>query len=396
MATVDPRRRRRGGLNLFLALALVVGAVAGALILLVWRDDILEAFLDPEIPYAVYKPPPAPDYRLPSAWALIPGALHPGDPPVDVFFIHPTTFDGGRDWNGPIGDRRALKMLRDVMLPNYAGPFGEVGRVFAPLYRQASLYTSLTLFDDAIEARQFAYLDVRSAFTRFLERMGPDRPFILAGVEQGGGLAARLLRNVIAPDAVLRNRLAAAYLIETVAPADEFGPESAVPACRNAEEPGCVVAWVSTRRLDFIRADRIAKRGRVWNDEGRLVDLGGRTILCVNPLLGRIGDDTASDRLNQGAANATDIEWGVRPGLMARQVGAACRRGILRVDQARSSLLRPSGSWADRLRVAPFNLFWADIRDDARRRSAAWAKRASHPASLEPPSTGQSKSALRL
>ena len=27
----------------------------------------------------------------------------PSDPPADVFFVGPTTFDGGRDWNGPVG-----------------------------------------------------------------------------------------------------------------------------------------------------------------------------------------------------------------------------------------------------------------------------------------------------
>ena len=39
------------------------------------------------------------------------------------------------------------------MLPNYAGPFARLGRIFAPRYRQASLYTLMTLRDDAREAR---------------------------------------------------------------------------------------------------------------------------------------------------------------------------------------------------------------------------------------------------
>src|SRR5204863_308586 len=80
----------------------------------------------------------------------------------------------------------------EVMAPNYIGPFVSVGRVFAPKYRQASLYTQLTLRDDAREARQFAYGDVREAFRSYLNHDNGGRPFLIVGVEQGGTLALRL------------------------------------------------------------------------------------------------------------------------------------------------------------------------------------------------------------
>ncbi len=360
-------------------LALVVAAI--------WRDDILEALLDPKIPYAVYKPSPAPDYRSPSAWALPPGYPANAAGPADVFFVHPTTFDGGRDWNGPITDRASLRTLRRVMLPNYAGPFAALGRLYAPLYRQASLYTSLTLFDDAIEARQFAYNDVLAGFRRFRELSSADRPLIVVGVEQGGVLAARLLRDEIAPDPILRRRLVAAYLIDTTVPADEYTVASVVPACAIASQMGCVLAWMPVDRLDFVRAERIRQRTRVWNRDGHLVSLAGREILCVNPVLGRATNERAEARSNVGAANATGLELGVRPGFMARQVSANCVGGILRVSRPRSQSLSPAGSWADRLKEPPFNLFWGDLEADASRRLAAWeADRGAHAASPAPAS----------
>jgi hypothetical protein len=368
-------RRRARGLWLIvpLGLALVLGLAA----LLIWRDDILEALLDPELPFTVYRPPAPPDYDRPASWALAPGPLKRGDPPADVFFVHPTTFDGGRNWNGPIGARRADRLLFRVMLPNYAGPFAAVGRVFAPRYRQASLYTSLTLFDDAIEAREFAYGDVRAAFAAFQTRIGPDRPFIIVGVEQGGSLAARLIRDEIAPRPALRSHMAAAYLIETVVPAADYEPTGGArgggaPACGARDHAGCVVAWISAPWLDFGRAQRIMTRALVWNAKGDLVGLDGRAPLCVNPLLGAASDADAPPRLNRGAANATGLEWGARPGFMARQVGARCAGGILRVTRPRSALLRPSGDWAERLRAAPYNLFWADLEADSQARVAAW------------------------
>jgi hypothetical protein len=213
---------RFGSLRVWPVVSIGLLIVLLAAAVMIWWGDILQALLDPELPYAVYKPPPAPVYDHASSWALSPGPLRPDDPPVDVFFVHPTTFDGGRNWNGPIGDRASLRVLNRVMLPNYAGPFAAIGRVFAPLYRQASLYTSLTLFDDAIEARAFAYGDVRAAFRTFETRLGRDRPFILVGVEQGGTLASRLLREEIEASPRMRRRLVAAYLIEAAVPADDY------------------------------------------------------------------------------------------------------------------------------------------------------------------------------
>jgi hypothetical protein len=244
--------------------------------------------------------------------------------------------------------------------------------VFAPRYRQASLYTSLTLFDDALEAREFAYGDVRAAFDEYLRDFSGGRPFIIVGVEQGGVLASRLLSEVITPDPRLKRRLVAAYLQETIVPADEFGPDSMIPACDRRDEAGCVLAWISIRRGDFPRALRLHHRTVVWNDRGRLVGLNGRQPLCVNPLLGGVGDMDAPPRLNLGAANASGLEWGATPGFMTRQVGAACVGGILSVTRPRSASLRPSGGWPERLRAAPYNLFYADIEADARARVAAW------------------------
>jgi hypothetical protein len=369
------RRRLRFWLALGVA-ALVVLVIATVLI---WRDDILEALLDPQVPYIVYKPPPAPDFAKAEAWDQLPAAGEASAGSVDVFFVHPTTFDGGKNWNGPVDDRAAGALYARDMAPNYAAPFARAGRVFAPRYRQASLYTSLTVFDDAIEAREFAYGDVRAAFDHYLVHMSAGRPFILVGVEQGGLLAARLLGEEIAGHPELQHRLVAAYLIETVVPAAAFGPTAPVPACSRRDQAGCVVAWISARQGDFPRVISILTRSKVWSAGGRLVNLAGAPVLCVNPLLGADSDADAPPRLNLGAANATGLEWGARPGFMVRQVGARCVGGILRVTRPRSASLLPHGSWADRLRSPDYNLFWADLEADSLARTAAWRRNLTPP-----------------
>ena len=117
--------------------AAVIGLATFALAY--WREDIVKASLDPKQPFQTYTPPPAPDYEGPAAWYLGPDT--PAVRPLaDVFFVHSTTFDGGKDWLGAIQDRTAARLVSHSVVPNFAGPFSGVGRVFAPRYRQASLY----------------------------------------------------------------------------------------------------------------------------------------------------------------------------------------------------------------------------------------------------------------
>lgn len=348
--------------------AFLVLAVAAAVF---YRDDILRTALDPHTPYQIYKPPPAPDYSRREAWALMPtDPTAGGARPVDVFFVHPTTYNGGGNWNAPIGSNSANAVLIRTMLPNYAGPFVRVGRIFAPRYRQASLYTRLTLREDAREARQFAYGDVQAAFRVFIARYNNGRPFVLVGVEQGGEMAARLLRDEVAANPELRKRLVAAYLIDTVVPAADYGPGAPVPACTARRQTGCVLAWASAVKGDFDREQDLLERSLVWS--GDQLDVIQGEPLCVNPLRGAVTNEDVPARQNMGSANATGMEWGARPAFLQRQVGAQCVDGVLRVTRPKSQALRPSGSWADRLKALGANLFYADIEADAQARAAAF------------------------
>jgi hypothetical protein len=339
----------------------------------VWREDILRNGLDPKIPYQTYKPTRAPDYAQRRAWVLLPtrpDRIAATDPSADVFFVHPTTYDGGEHWNAPLRQDQSERALQRVMLPNYAGPFARVGRIFAPRYRQASLYTQLTLREDARDARAFAYADVAQAFRYYLAHYDRGRPLILAGVEQGGLLVSRLAREAAA-DPALKGRIVAVYMIDTVVPAADFGPQSPLPACASRLQAGCVLAW-RQRVEDGPRPDDDPfYRAVVWTPEGRLVGLGDQPILCVNPLLGGASNQPAPARQNLGAANATGLEWGARPAFLSRQVSAQCVGGVLVVSEPKSSSLRPSGSWSDRRKVPGYNLFYADIEADAQARVAA-------------------------
>lgn len=353
------------GFKRWIALGLAALAVLLAVSAFVFRVDILRTALDPKVPFQAYSPPKPPNYAEARAWAL-PINEHPGAAlPADVFFIHPTTYDGGEHWNSPFRDQEAARLLDRVMLPNYAGPFARVGRVFAPRYRQASLYSQMTLREDARAARVFAYGDIRQAFRYWRAHHDSGRPLVLVGVEQGGLLAERLLREEIIPDKALMARLAGVYLIETVTAAQDYGPGSTLPACARRDQARCVVAWATPADGDRRRAQ---ERALVWDAEGNLVELQDRAALCVNPLTGAQTNAPADDRESLGAANATGMGWGVQPPFLKREIHTQCVEGFLEVSKPRSSVFRRARSWSDRLKVAPYNLFYGDLEADAQAR----------------------------
>lgn len=369
-AEAAPRRTRWWAVA-FVGVVLVLGVATG-----VFWGDLRRTALDPKVPFQTYEPPPAPDYAQRTAWALMPtnpAGPTAAEPPVDVFFLGPTTYDGGKHWNAPIDEGRADRLFREVMAPNYAGPFVRVGRIFAPRYRQASLYTQLTLREDAREARKFAYGDVAAAFREYLAHDNQGRPFVVVGVEQGGTLAARLIAQEIAPDPGLRDRLVAAYLIETVVP-QAVAP---LPPCQRRAQAGCLAAWASVGAGEHDRARTLLDRALYWTPAGDLENIGRAPALCFNPILGATTGAAAPARLHEGAANATGLEWGARPAFLARQVSARCEGGVLYVSKPKSASLRRTGSWEDRHKVPGYNLFYADLEADAQARVEAWRK--AHP-----------------
>lgn len=353
-------------------LAFVVVLVAAALSA---SGAIQRTLLNPRIPFQVYEPPAAPDYADRASWALFemrsPGGEGEGAP---VFFLHSTTYEGGDHWNGPLDDPSALEWLRTVALPNHAAPFGRVGPVSAPLYRQSSLYSRLTPREDAREARAFAYADVEAAFDVWLSRH-PDGPLVLAGVEQGGELLARLIQQRVAGNPDLARRIVAAYMPETLLPGDEYGPDTVVPACERADQTTCILAWKSVPQTDEDAARYAYQRGMDWTEDGRLEEFGDRRGLCVNPILGARTEAESPQRRHLGAVNATDLEWSARPAFLARQVTTRCEDGLLRYSAPRSAAFSLQGDWVDRRKVPPFNLFYADIEADVARRLESWRER---------------------
>ncbi len=399
-------------------LSIIIGACSGAVLALAFlylQNDLHRNYLDPKIPFQIYSPPAAPDYQKASSWYLNPAiANYYADPrKVDVFFIHATSYDGGNMGHRPRAkggyfpvapvdsavDIRAEMVstmiesnaiqdeVRRIQLPNYAAPFSIMGNIYAPKYRQASLYTQLTLRDDAREARAFAYGDIEKAFAVFLKTRRGGRGFVIVGVEQGGLLAERLIRDFVVPDPALKSQLVSAYFLETLVPEQQFGSLSTwVPACLTRTQTGCAFAYISVDSGRPDKALQMLQKAVYWSGGDTLDAMGSQKGVCVNPLLGMTTNEPADAKLSLGATNATGLEWGTEPALIAHKVQAHCLGGLLFVDKPDSPTFRDAGTWEDRRKVPPYNLFYGDLEADIQARWQSFQTQQAQEPAAKPPS----------
>ncbi|SDL94577.1 DUF3089 domain-containing protein [Maricaulis salignorans] len=359
-------------LNLIARHAFLLACLVLAALLLVaaWvlRDQVYRTFQDPGVPFQTYTPPEGADYAEAAGWYVREAFANDDEPAV--FFVHPTTYSGGGNWNGQLDKPSSVEAVTEIVLPNYAAPFGNAGALHAPRYRQASLYAFMNNREDSVRARLFAYEDVQRAFDAFTAQIGDSRPIILAGYGQGGLDVLGLLLDRFAGDADLQTRLVAAYVIESPVPLDLFaGPLNPIAPCITPEDVRCVYAFTSAMASEEDRIHIITERAMSWTPDGQLDFVDGRGLLCVNPLLSAVSNEYASARQHRGGVAAEGLDPDAVPAPIPAQTGAQCADGVLFFEQPRSRALHRPRRLVEDYRLPPFNLFYEDLRFDVARRS---------------------------
>jgi len=341
----------------------------GLALVYIYRDDIFQTIQDPGQPFQTYEPPAAPNYASLESWLAQPDL---GVDPYtltakgDVFVVVPSVYRGGEHWNLPSDDLKRKNKLQRIVRPNYVSPYGEAGRLFAPFYRQASLYAFMTNREDAQQAQDFAYQDVKRAFDVFLKQSPPERPIVLVGHNQGASHVQRLLIDYF--QGPLKKRLAVAYVIDHPLPLESFEwPMRNLSPCESPEQTQCVVAFGSFTPKDKVIAERFLQRHLVYNGR-KYKSVDGRQTLCINPLLWTQSEDYAPARLHLGGVAAEGLDPDMTPAPMTKQSGAQCKNGLLLVDKPRSRSLQRPRQVGAKFRTLPSNLFYEDLKQDAKRR----------------------------
>ncbi len=325
---------------------------------------------------------PAPDYSDAKNWAALPSdpgltALVPkGEPPavtqsgVDVFFIHPTGYLNNGDWNSRMDPNTATEENTKWMMANQASAFNGCCLIYAPRYREASIYRYVGApADIAKKAIDFAYADVDRAFTYFLEHYSKGRPFIIATHSQGTEHGFRLLKERI-DGTPLAKRLVAAYLIGFDITDDDAAALKTVHVCANAADTHCFIHWAT------------------WGDGGAPRKFVPGKLVCVNPLSWQRDGGMADKALSKGALPASGAFTGnffgsdaprgtVFGPLEAPLKGwtwAECRDGYLTVADQSGTPFGKLDMGRKNYHGLDYPLFAMDIRENAKARVAAFLK----------------------
>jgi hypothetical protein len=190
------------------------------------------------------------------------------DPPIDCFYVYPTVSNQPT----PNADLRIDPAETGVAIAQ-ASRFSEVCDVYAPMYRQITVFG---LFDPKAD-RELPYSDVRKAWNTYLARYNNGRGVVLMGHSQGAYILKELIADEIEDDPAQRDRVVSAILLGadvTVADGEDVGGDfQQLPACRADDQVGCVIAYSTFDHEP--PADSLFGRPRRA--------AAGEQILCTNP-----------------------------------------------------------------------------------------------------------------
>jgi hypothetical protein len=347
---------------------------------------------------AIYKPhhgwdpalkAPAPDYATADSWAALPSkespaklvpkgvAASPENPPVDVFFIHPTGYMGGADWNSPLDPNSRTEENTKWMMANQASVFNGCCAVYAPRYREASIFRYFALSDGddlTKKTMDLAYGDVDRAFSYFLEHYSNGRPFILASHSQGTHHALHLIQQRI-DGTPLAQRMVAAYIIGGGITDKDVAKLKTVRACENATDLHCIAHWMTFGDGADTKSDGLDKP------------------VCTNPLSWKRDGGRAPASASKGAVAqsgrfqiafwgsdaASGVDFGALPAPVPHQTWAECRGGLLIVADQTGTPFGALDLGGKNYHGLDYPLFAMDIRENAQARVAAYLAQSAAP-----------------
>lgn len=173
------------------------------------------------------------------------------DRSIDCFYVYPTVVTS----TAASAPKRMTSDVRSIYRYQ-AARFSQVCKVYAPIYRQATLAgiaapvfqgESASALEQTRRVFDRAYGDVLGAWRDYLANENHGRGVVLIGHSQGSGMLIRLLREEIDPNPAQRALLVSAIVPggNLVVPAGQRvgGDLQHIPTCASATETGCVMAW---------------------------------------------------------------------------------------------------------------------------------------------------------
>jgi hypothetical protein len=202
------------------------------------------------------------------------------NPPIDCFYVYPTVS----------AQKTAVATLsvdpeERAIATTQAARFSQVCRVYAPIYRQATLAAITGAVKGSANASfDVGYRDVVAAWNDYLAHDNHGRGVVLIGHSQGSAVLIQLIKSQIDDNPAVRSRLVSAILLggNVTVPVgrDVGGDFQHIPVCRLNTQTGCVIAYSSF--LDPPPANSLF--GRSNAGLGAASAAGQKLqVVCVNP-----------------------------------------------------------------------------------------------------------------
>jgi hypothetical protein len=301
-----------------------------------------------------------PNYSDKDSWAVLPGNIpdeisifniNENKKEADVFYIYPTLIDSKnqREWNSDIWNEDIRNDVINRPVKYQASAWLDAGNLYVPYYRQAHIRVFNDKFRvDGDKALNLAYNDIKEAFTYYLENFNNDKPFIIASHSQGTIHAKRLIAEFI-DGKELQKKLIAAYLVGIKVFEDEF---KNIKPMNSANETGGFVTWNTFKFNKYPRKDNYEN----WFKGG----------VTTNPITWDDSKETKKD-LHKGLLYR-DLK------IFSQNIDIKLIDGIVwsTVPNVPGKILLQT---VRSYHFADINLFWVDIRENAKLRVDQWFKK---------------------
>ncbi len=323
-------------------------------------------YYTPSVDFASDTRPPAPDYCLPYYWAALPTQKDEADQTpnksmqdaqetadADVFYIYPTMYLGKEKnqthWNAPVNDLKFRKTIETQAIRNQASVFNGAARVYAPFYRQGHIDVYYNADrESGKKALDFAYEDLKTAFTYYMAHYNKGRPIIIAAHSQGTTHAGRLLRDFF-DGKPLQKQLVAAYIVGMPIPKNYF---KSLKVCENPTETGCFCGWRTFER--GFEPRNIAKGDSIW---------------VTNPINWKTDTTYAAKTQSEGSVLYNFHK--IMPNFSDAQV----HNGILWCSRPKFFGSAALGKNFKNYHIGDYNLYYVNIRNNAIARVKAFMKK---------------------
>ena len=213
--------------------------------------------------------PSAPDYTTDVMWYNEPNDTAGNG--ADVFYI-PSTWEF--DWTTTDGvvchyadvhnvqhrDNMAIEMK------GVAAYMADGNNFYSPYYRHITLDTWATLDEELINHRyqEVSFKDVHNAFNHFIKHLNNNRPFVLAGISQGGKSVVELMK--VMPEEV-RKRMVAAYVLGYKVTPDDVATAPHIVAATDSTDTGVTICYNSVSDVKYVKPV-----------------IAAPNVMCINPV----------------------------------------------------------------------------------------------------------------